>query len=184
MAEPSTTSPNVGNLQVGKGIVSFKKEGDSVFRDVGNVSSLVITPDMTTLDHFSSREGVKKKDISIIIEKKATVVMTMEEFTPENLAIMVVGAVDMAAVGGPEVEIFSQNAVNGWLKFVGTNEVGPKITIDLYNVGFTPSGDLGMISDEWNEMEVTGDVQVAPASDTANAGKFGVAKFTNVTAPS
>jgi hypothetical protein len=37
-----------------------------------------------------------------------------------------------------------------------------------------------MISDEFNNMEVTGSLLVAPDGDV-NAGKFGLAKFTNVT---
>jgi hypothetical protein len=174
------TSPDVNNLQVGKGIVSFKKTGASTFRDLGNVTSLIITPNMDTLEHFSSREGVKKKDLTVILSKQATVKLVMEEFTADNLAIMVLGDVDETAVGGPEVEIFSTTAVTGELKFVGTNEIGPQITVDLYNVSFTPSGDLQMISDEFNNMEVTGDVLVAGSG--ANAGKFGIAKFTNLSA--
>lgn len=178
----TSTSPNPDNYQVGKGIVSFRKKGDAVYRDIGNVSSMVITPDMTTLEHFSSREGVKKKDKTVIIEKKSTVVMTLEEFTPENVALMMLGAVDMAAVGGPEVEIFSENAVEGALRFVGTNEVGPRETVDLYNVSFLPNGDFGLISDEWNTMELTGDVLVAPETDADadRRGKFGIIKFTNL----
>lgn len=155
---PTTSSPNVDNLQVGKGIVSFKKTGDSVYRDLGNVSALVVTPEVSTLEHFSSRQGTKKKDLVIVIEQKCTVKFTMEEFTPENVAMMVYGEVDMAAVGGPELEIFANSSITGALRFVGTNDVGPKITVDLYNVSFTPSGDLGMISEEFNSMEVTGDV--------------------------
>lgn len=179
---PTTTSPNVDNYQVGKGVVSFRKKGDSVYRDLGNVSSMVITPDMTTLEHFSSREGVKKKDKTIIIEKKSTVVMTLEEFTPANVAMMLLGSLDEAAVGGPEVEIFSENTVEGALRFVGTNEVGPTETVDLYNVAFLPNGDFGLISDEWNTMELTGDVLVAPQDDAdpERRGKFGIIKFTNM----
>lgn len=180
MPAPSIASPNVGNLQVGKGIVSFMKEGTNAFRDLGNINSMTITPDMTTLDHFSSREGVRKKDLSIIIEKQATVQIAMEEVTAQNLELMLLGDIDYAAVGGPEVEIFSQNAINGWLRFVGTNEIGPKITVDLYNVSFKPSGELQLISDEFNVMEATGDVLVAASGP--NLGKFGVAKFTNVAA--
>ena len=173
-------SPNVGNLQVGKGIVSFMKAGDTEFRDLGNVTSLVITPDMDTLEHFSSREGTKKKDLVIILEKKGTVKLVMEEFTAQNLSIMILGTYDEAAVGGPEVNIFDTTQVTGALRFVGTNDVGPQITVDLYNVSFTPTGDLEMISDEWNNMEVTADMLVAESGP--NIGKFGKAKFTNVTA--
>lgn len=179
MPTPTMHSPNVGNLQVGKGIVSFKKTGDSTFRDVGNVTSFILTPDMTTLEHFSSRAGVKKKDLTIILEKKGTVKMVMEEFTAQNLAIMILGSFDEAAIGGPEVNVFDTTQVTGELKFVGTNDVGPQMTVDLYNVSFTPSGDLQMISDEWNNMEVTADMLVADGGP--NDGKFGLVKFTNVT---
>lgn len=161
MPLPSLNSPNTGNYQVGKGIVSFKKEGEVSYRDMGNVASMVLTPDMTTLEHFSSREGTKKKDLVIILEKKATIVITMEEFTAQNLAIMMLGSVDEDAVGGPEIQVFDQAAVSGALRFVGTNEVGPKITMDLHNVTFTPTGDLNFISDEFGQMEATADVLAA-----------------------
>lgn len=175
---PTTLSPNVDNLQVGKGKVEFKKTGDSAFRHLGNVSEMVITPEVETLEHFSSMQGTKKKDLVIILEQKCACKITMEEFTPDNFALMVYGNVDEDAVGGPEVEIFANSAITGELQFTGTNDVGPKITVNLYHVSFTPSGDLGMISDEFNSMEVTADVLAAPSGD--NEGKFGVAKFTNV----
>lgn len=179
---PTLQSPNVDNYQVGKGIVRFKRKGSPTFRDMGNVSALTVTPDMTTLEHFSSREGVKKKDKVVIIEKKCTVVLTFDEITPQNVAMALLGTVDEAAAGGAEMELFSENAVEGWLQFEGTNEVGPKVTVDLYNVSFLPNGDFGLISEEWNEVEITGDVLVAPADidPVELAGKFGLMKWTNL----
>jgi hypothetical protein len=176
---PTTISPNVDNLQVGKGKVEFKKTGDSVFRHLGNCSAFVVTPEVETLEHFSSLQGTKKKDLVIVLEQRATAQITMEEFTPENFALMVYGDVDEAAVGGPTVEIFANSSISGHLRFTGTNDVGPKITVDLYNVSFQPTGDLGFISDEFNEMEVTGDVLAATSGEFE--GKFGVAQFTNMT---
>lgn len=179
MTSPTMESPNVGNLQVGKGNVEFKMAGETEFRHLGNVTELTITPELETLEHFSSMEGTKKKDLTIVIEKKCTVALTMEEFTAFNLGIMLFGTIDEAAVGGPEVDIFSQTEVKGHLRFTGTNDVGPKITVDLYNVSFIPDGDVNMISDEWNNMELTGDVLVG--DEAPYVGKFGLAKFTNVT---
>lgn len=173
------TSPNVNNLQVGKGIVSFKKDGDVAYRDLGNVTSMTLTPEVETLEHFSSREGVRKRDVLIVLEQKMAVSIVMEEFTANNLAMMVYGSVDEAAVGGPTVEIFGISQVKGALRFVGTNDYGPKITVDLWNVSWTPSGDLQMISDEWNNMEVTGEVLAAESGP--NAGKFGQMQITNST---
>lgn len=179
MPTPTMHSPNVGNYQVGKGIVSFMIEGDTEYRDLGNVSSMVITPDLSTLEHFSSRLGVKSKDLVIILEKKSTVKITMDEFTAKNIGLMVMGTVDEAAVGGPEIELFSEAAITGALRFTGTNDVGPRVTVDLYNVSFQPSGDFELISDEWNQMECEADVLAAVSGP--NVGKFGLIKQTNVT---
>lgn len=179
MPAPTMHSPNVGNLMIGKGIVSFQRNHTGDYFDLGNCTSFVVTPEIENLEHFSSREGVKKKDLVVVLESGGTVKITMEEFTPHNLALMLMGNYDEGAVGGPEVEIFSASEIVGALRCVGTNEVGPKITIDLYNVSFTPDGDLEMISDEWNNMEVTADVLAATSGP--NSGKFGLAKFTNMT---
>jgi hypothetical protein len=179
MSTPTLTSPNVDNLQVGKGVVTFKKTGDLVARHMGNVSALTITPEVETLEHFSSMEGTKKKDLVIVLNQQCTVALTMEEITAHNFALMLFGTVDEAAVGGPEVEIMAVSAITGELVFTGTNDVGPKITATLYNVSFTPSGEVGFITDEFNAMELEGDVLIAPVGH-AQAGKFGLAKFTNV----
>lgn len=161
MSTPTLASPNVDNIQVGKGVVSFKKTGDSVYRDMGNISHLTVTPQVTTLEHFSSRSGTKKKDLQVILDQKCTAKIIMEEITAENLALMLYGNVDINAPGGPEVEIFGAGQITGALRFVGTNDIGPKVTVDLYNVSFSPTGDLKMISDEFNSMEVIADVLAA-----------------------
>lgn len=179
MSNPTELSPNVENLQVGKGIVSFKKEGDSTFRDLGNAKSMVLTPQVTTLEHFTSRTGIKTRDVLMTLEQKAEVKLVLEEITAQNLQLMVYGSVDLAAVGGPTVEIFGASQVKGSLKFVGTNDVGPKVTMILDNVSWTPTGDLQMISDEWNNMEVI--AAILPAESGARVGKFGTIQITNST---
>lgn len=177
---PATnTSPNTGNYYIGKGIVSFKPDGAADYRDIGNVSNLAFSMDITTLDHFSSRGGVKDKDLTIVLEKNSTINLTMDEWTAGNLGLMVLGDVDEGAIGGPTVDIFTRNAIQGALKFVGTNEVGPKINVDLYNVSFKPSGDLGFITDEWGELELEGDILVAGSGP--NVGKRGIIQITNST---
>jgi hypothetical protein len=162
--QPTVLSPNVANYQVSKGIVSFMKEGTSVFRDLGNVEKMALTPKLTTVDHWSSRSGVKKKDLVIVLEKTATVKIDMDEITADNIALMVLGTVDNSAAGGPTVEIFDVNSVNGWLRFIGTNDVGARVTMDLYNVAFNPSGDFTLISDSWNTMQAVAEVLAASSS--------------------
>jgi hypothetical protein len=180
MSTPTLTSPNVDNLQVGKGVVEFKQTGQVDWRHMGNVSALGLTPEVETLEHFTSMLGTKKKDLVIILNQQATIAITMEEITAHNFAMMTGGTVDEAAIGGPTVEIFANSSITGELRFTGTNDVGPKVTAILYNVSFTPSGEVGFITDEFNALELTGEVLAAP-SGHEQAGKFGLVQWTNVT---
>jgi hypothetical protein len=179
MPAPTYLSPNTGNYQVGKGVVTFKRPGDVTPRDLGNVSSLVISPDVTQLDHMSSRTGVKSKDLSVTVEKKATLKMTADEVTAYNVSLLTLGTLDESAVGGPTVDYLNEASVTGELVFTGANSVGAQITMTIYNVSFKPTGDLQMITDEWNELEMEADVLVA--TEAPNAGKFAKIVFTNVT---
>ena len=162
----STTSPNINNYYIGKGIVSFKKEGEMTFRDVGNVPEFEFTPDLETLEHFSSRAGVKTKDRTVVISKKGTLRMVMEEFTAANLALALLGDVDTNSAGEEVIEIFATNAVSGQVKFVGTNEVGATFEWLFNKVDFIPSSAVSPLSDEWGQLEVSGEV-------SAVDGKFG-----------
>lgn len=182
MPAPTQVAPNTGNYRLGKGIVSFKRTGASpdVFTPLGNCIEATITPVVEKLDHFSSMEGIRTKDLSVVLERGGTLTLIMEEFTPYNVAMMVMGTIDEAAVGGPEVEIFSEAEFIGELKIQGTNDVGPKIDWHLYKVSVSPTGEFSAIdSDEWGNMELEGELLV---SDTVGDtfGKFGILKWTNL----
>ena len=54
---------SIDNYTVGKGLVSFKKMGATAFADMGNCTEFEFTPEIEKLDHFSSRTGVRFKDV-------------------------------------------------------------------------------------------------------------------------
>lgn len=175
---PVTDGHDVGNYRVGKGVLSFQPGGTGDFIDLGNVTSLVISPDLETLEHFSSRVGVRAKDLEVVIEKKGAVQITMEEFNPFNISLALLGSITPAAAG-PQIEIFSQTAINGALKWTAANDVGPKTDLVLHNVSFVNAGDFGFVEDEWGNMEVEAQMLVAGAGP--NEGKFGYVQVTNYT---
>lgn len=154
----SQTSPNVDNYTVGKGIVKIKGVADDDYVDIGNCPEFEFTPDLTKLDHFSSRAGVKSKDKSIVQEKSATLRIVMEEYTPGNLRLALLGAIDDSQPSAVEIDIMSENSIQVAVKFEGTNDVGPKWNYEFPKVEFIPSASLNPISDEWGQIEITGDV--------------------------
>jgi len=160
-----TASPD--NYRIGKGIVSFRKTGDAEYRDLGNVPELEWSPEIEELEHFSSREGVRTRDKVVVLSKSATLRLVLEEWTFENLALAFLGEID-----GDEIDVFSNNALTGALRYVGTNEVGPKFMLDCLNVSILPSGGgIGFISDEWGQLELNCEVGVD------STGSFGTLKL-------
>jgi hypothetical protein len=59
--------------------------------------SLETWPNLTTLEHFF--EGVKKKDMEVVTEKKLTVTMVMDEWTAENPSMALLGDVTVDGDG-------------------------------------------------------------------------------------
>ena len=99
ITHPDTTavSPLVSQYYIGKGIVSIQITSgttpDVSYVDIGNVPVFEFTPNITTLPHFSSRLGVRSKDLEVITEKFATLAMTMDEWTYRNLLLAFLGKV-------------------------------------------------------------------------------------------
>lgn len=157
-------SPNILNYTVGKGIVEVKVTGEE-WRRLGNCPEFEFTPEVEKLEHFSSMEGVRSKDRTIIIEKKGTLRIVMEEITMKNLQLALLGGTIGDDSGGDlTMEIFDVASINAQVRFIGTNEVGPKYTWHFLSVDFIPSGAVNPISDEWMQLEISGDVATSGGS--------------------
>ena len=175
----SLSSPDTGNLYIGKGIVSFKNLTleESDFRDLGNVPEAELTLEIEELEHFTSREGTRSKDLVVVLEKGGNVRFVMEEWTPDNAALFFMsGSVDELAPGGPTFDILASNAIEGEWKFHGTNDVGPNYDIHLHNVRIIPSGSINLINEaEFGGIEVTAEMLFSQST-----GKFGTSQLTNL----
>lgn len=162
-------SPNILNYTVGKGRVQVRLSGDTNFRDIGNCPEFEFTPTIEKLEHFSSQTGVKSKDRTIVLSKAGTLRIVMEELTAENMRIALLGnAISLQSGGDQEIEIFGSSSITTEVKFIGTNDIGPKWEYYFRQVDFIPSSSINLISDEWLGVEITGDV-------AAVAGSFGTA---------
>lgn len=154
-----TTSPSTNNYYVGKATISWQAGGVGDFRDLGNVPECEFSFNVNKLDHFSSRTGVKSKDKSVVIEKSATIRMVLEEITAANMALALGGTVYTDSDGNLSFGLMSENAQEGVLKIIGTNEIGQKVNW-IGTVSFSPSGSFNPISEEWGSVEATGEILV------------------------
>ena len=162
----SVLSPNTDNYIIGKGIVYIKGEADPDYVDVGNVPEFEVTPNIESLDHFSSRAGTRSKDKSVIQTKSMTLRLVLEEFTPRNLGLALLGVPNTADVNGITIPVFQENAITVAVKLVGTNDIGPKWTYEFPEVDFKPSAAIALISEEWGQLEVEGEILYQSGSDS------------------
>lgn len=140
-------SPNVLNYAILKGDLYFTPEG-GVERHLGNAPLLQIQPNITKLDHFSSRDGSGSKDRSITQRKEATVTLNLDEITPENLSLALFGTAALNSDGDMEFDIMSEDEVVGALRLEGTNDVGNRFRVVVDRVSFVPSDPIDFISEE------------------------------------
>lgn len=157
------TSPNISNYFIGKGNLYFTPTG-GVERHMGNAPSIKITPKITKLDHFSSMAGIKSKDQSLILSKEATIDLTLDEITVDNLAIALFGVSTTNTAAQAGFNILSESEVTGSLRFNGTNEVGNKFDATISSVSFTPNAGFDFISDNEGQIQLTGDCFVVNGS--------------------
>jgi hypothetical protein len=150
-------SPSTANYFVGKGILSFNRlDADGLpvgVRDLGNAPAFSIGPTVEKLDHFSSRAGVKQKDLTVILSQGLNVKFTLDEITLENLALAFYGE-----VSGNVLTLLASSQVQGALKLVGTNSVGEKVQVDLWKISINATGDTPFIGDSWGQIEFEGEV--------------------------
>lgn len=155
------SEPNVLNYHIGRATVQWTPSGGSP-RDLGNCVSGQLTPNIEFLDHFSSRAGIRSKDRSVVLETGGTVSLTLDEITPENLSMLLFGGdgstVTTNTAGKKVFDVLSVSEVKGELVITGTNQVGNKFTATLNTVSFQPDGSFDMISEEWNQIVLSGEI--------------------------
>jgi len=164
---PDFATPNVNNYVIGKGAVYFTPSG-GVQRHLGNVAEMEIEIAVEELEHFSSQTGTRTKDLTVVLEKSATIRLVLEEWTQRNLAMALLGTIGNDTSGADIINIGAESSILGQLSFTAANDVGPKWDYVFPSVSFRPDGAIAPISDEWGQLEMSGEVN-------AVSGQFGTA---------
>jgi hypothetical protein len=186
MVAPHETSPNIGNYVVGRGyglvkLIPPSANPDANYVDAGNITEFTFQVKPTRLEHFSSRIGVRKKDMVVVTELAATLTMILEEFTARNLAMAVLGIPAESPPGTHKVSILAQPLIYAAFKFVSTNIVGPQWTYEFPTCLFTPSKAISLLpagSGSWGAMDFECDVLFDDVTQT-----FGTATAADILSP-
>lgn len=87
----TTGIPNTNDYNLGRGIVYFAALDSGGlplgFRDLGNAPEFNISFETETLEHQSSRQGLKVTDKEVVISQKCKLSLTLDEINFDNLAI-------------------------------------------------------------------------------------------------
>jgi len=153
---PATANPL--NYQIGKGTIVFTPTGGAA-QDLGNAPEVEITPTVDKLAHYSSRAGIQSKDREVVRRQEFACRVVLDEIIAENLQLLLLGgAISPSTAGNDSFVMGANTQITGALVFTGTNEVGNKVIVTMPSVSFGPSGSLQLISDEWNQIEITAEV--------------------------
>lgn len=126
----------MGNQTLGRGKVYFSlfKTGTYTpagFRYIGNTPEFNLTIDNETLDHFSSDEGIRVKDKSIILETTQTGSLICDDINLDNLALF----------------FFGSSATVTQTSQIGLSETFVDVEIGkMYQIGVTNSTPTGIRS--------------------------------------
>ncbi len=107
-----TGLPSTADYNLGRGIIYFAPldvttEFPMEYRDLGNAPEFSISVETETLEHQSSRAGLKVTDKEVLISQKISLSLTLDEINFDNLAILLSGTAVASSLTNPAVAGFS-----------------------------------------------------------------------------
>lgn len=150
-----TASPSTTNYQYGAGAAFLKLDGDSEFRHVGNLKEMTYASEIQTLEHKQTMSGLKSIDFEAVTEVSASINAVLDEVSPENMALFVMGTVGDTDTGG-HIEIIglSDTTLEGQFKYVSDNPYGRNFELHC-RVSIRPNGDFSFITEDLTSIPIT-----------------------------
>jgi hypothetical protein len=150
-------------------------EGDYI--DVGNCPSFEVEPSRETRPHYSSRSGLRTRDLNPTVQTEYNINFDLDEMAASNIARFFMGSLNATT----KVIAALQNADAEYaLKFVSDNPVGPNQTYYFWRVTLGPNGPLQLIGDEYLVMSFSGE-GLADVANHAATPYFDIKNITTTT---
>lgn len=113
-----TGLPQTEDYNLGRGTVYFALLDGTTklpisYRDLGNAPEFSIAVETETLEHQSSRQGLKITDKEVLISQKVTLSLTLDEINFQNLALLLSGTAHDDQGPSPATENGAIDGTNG-----------------------------------------------------------------------
>ena len=107
-----TGLPQSSDIVLGRGALYFALLDPTTrkplgFRHLGNATAFTLNVESETLEHFSSRTGIKSIDRELVLSQKCGVSLTLDEINFQNIALFLSGTAT-AGVANPATSSISQ----------------------------------------------------------------------------
>lgn len=126
-------------------------------RYLGNSPELSLSQDEDKLDHFNSDEGIKVKDASVTLQNDSTGSFSLDDISPENLALWFRGTNESNVIAGGAVAAYLVDAaVLGTYIQLGLSAGDPigARNISLVTVKNMVGGGAGVVVAALNNYEI------------------------------
>lgn len=133
------------NQTLGRGRLYFDKFASgtttgSGFRYFGNTTEFNVTSESDNLEHFSSDEGVRVKDKSVLLELNRTGSFITDNISSENLALFFLGAASSVTQSASVGETETLTVVPGLFYQLGVTALLPQGVKGIENLVVTGTG--------------------------------------------
>lgn len=163
-------SPSEQNIQYGAGVLRIKVDDvDEVLRHVGNMTSMNLSADIETIDKKQTMSGLKTTYIKITTELSKTLEAVLDEVTPENMALFVMGTQSTNTDGDVEISGGTQTEMLCDFEYTSDNPNGRQMIFSGRGQ-ITPNGDFSFITDGLTSIPIS----IAILKD---GGEFGHWRF-------
>lgn len=159
--------PAIDNdLVLGRGKIMFQpyllnETSGGVRGDFGNAPTFTLATTSQSLDHYSSRKGLKVLDRTVVLQEDQSATFTLDEINLGNMAFWFgvdidgVEPADAPADLGDLQLIGDAKSIYGGLFFEADNPIGGNRNFWWPYVNLQPNGNFDMLGDTWQTMGFT-----------------------------
>lgn len=175
------------NLTLGRGSLYFAEflsgtQTPGGERWIGNVTELSATSETEELEHFSSTEGRRVKDYSVVIENTRNLSITTDDMSDDNVALWALGVVEKVTIAsGTAIKSEFAGVKQGYVYQLGVTNARPEGLRRVSSVVVTDDAGTPVtfaVGDDYTVDAINGRITIVAGGDIGDGTNL-VVTFNN-----